>query len=314
MGVTVIIPTFDEELHVARCLDSVCGWAERVFVVDSGSTDATPALVEGYRDRGVRLVTHTYEGPAHQKNWALEQLDIPGDWVLFLDADESVTPELRDVILRATSGDTAVCGYFLNRRIIWEDRWMRHGGWFPNWNLRLFRKGRARYELREVHEHMLVDGPTAFLRGHLLHEDLRDISFFIAKHNRYSDAEAREYGRVLDGTRDGYARLFTRDPLARRRWIKTRLWARLPCKPLIYFLWAYFVRLGFLDGPVALRFHLMHAMFKQFDALKLWELRRRARASQPTPQRAPGTGSRPTTESHTRTPPAEAPAIADAAR
>ena len=248
------------------------GWADRVFVVDSFSTDATPEIARAFADQGVELVSHRYDGPADQKNWALDHLSIASDWILFLDADEAVTPELERAIVAAT-GDpsTTACGFFINRRILWYGRWIRRGGWFPNWNLRLFRRGRARYEMRRVHEHMIVDGPTASLDGWLDHEDLRDLSFSIAKHNRYSTSEAQEYVAGVSG--DDYGRLFTRDALSRKRWIKTRIWAPLPGKGLWYFLWAYVIRLGFLDGMPGLRFHAMHAMYKQFDELKLWELR-----------------------------------------
>lgn len=274
-NVTVLIPVRDEELHLRACLESVYAWAARVVVIDSYSTDATCQIVADFAERRVELVQHEYAGPADQKNWALDHLDISTDWILFLDADELVTPELADEIRDVTSrSDDAICGYFLNRRIIWYGRWIRFGGWFPNWNLRLFRTGRARYQMRRVHEHMLVNGATARLDAHLIHEDMRDLHHSIAKHNRYSELEALEYREILAGELDGYARLWTRDPLARRRWVKTRVWARLPGKGLLYFLWAYFVRLGFLDGWHGLRYHALHAVFKHFDEMKLWELRR----------------------------------------
>jgi glycosyltransferase involved in cell wall biosynthesis len=272
MSVTVIIPTFDEALHIEACLASVSAWARRVYVLDSFSTDATVALAEGF-GAPVEVVQHAYDGPADQKNWALDNLAIDSDWVLFLDADELVTPELRDEIERVTQAqENAVCGYFINRRIIWHGQWIRHGGWFPNWNLRLFRFGKARYHMRRVHEHMISEGPTAHLEGHLVHEDLRDLTHAIDKHNRYSNLEAQEYLAARHGAADDYARLFTRDPLARKRWLKHYVWSKLPCKALCYFAYAYFLRLGFLDGRVGLRYHALHAIFKHFDALKLWEL------------------------------------------
>ncbi|MEM7306325.1 MAG: glycosyltransferase family 2 protein [Planctomycetota bacterium] len=275
MSVTVLIPVKNEELHLRQCLAAVVGWADRVVVVDSFSSDGTLEVAASFAGRGVEVVQHEYAGPADQKNWALDHLGLDTDWVLFLDADEVVSPELAREIAAATgSDDNPVAGYFLNRRIIWCGRWIRHGGWFPNWNLRLFRRDRARYEMRRVHEHMVVDGPTDKLDGCLIHEDLRDLTHAIAKHNRYSNDEALEYAEVLEGKSDGYARLFSRDPLARRRWIKTKLWARLPGKGALYFVWCYAVRLGFLDGQIGLRYHLMHAIYKHFDEMKLWELRR----------------------------------------
>ena len=285
---TVIVPVKNEELHLVACLESVVGWARRIVVVDSFSDDRTTEIARSFAGRGVELVQHAYAGPADQKNWALDALDIATEWVLFLDADERVTPELATEIERSTASPDAADGYFLNRRILWCGRWIRHGGWFPNWNLRLFRFGRARYEMRRVHEHMVCDGPTQKLEGHLIHEDLRDLTHAIDKHNRYSNAEAHEYKALRSGRSDAYGRLFTRDPLARRRWIKTRVWAHLPLKPLWYFLWCYGVRLGFLDGTLGLRYHLLHAMFKYFDELKLWELER----AQPRPRALEAPSSR----------------------
>ncbi len=273
MSLTVIVPTFNESVHLHRCLESLGRHADRVVVLDSNSTDDTVAIARRFEAHGVSVVQHAYAGPADQKNWALDHLDIQTDWVLFLDADETITPELWREILDVTRRkDNPISGYFLNRRIVWYGKWIRFGGWFPNWNLRLFRFGRARYEQRRVHEHMLVDGGVASLQHHLIHEDLRDLTHSIAKHNRYSSHEALEYQEALGGRSDGYARFWTRDRLARRRWIKLHLWAPLPGKALWYFLWCYFLRLGFLDGVYGLRYHLMHAMFKHFDECKLWEL------------------------------------------
>lgn len=282
MTLTVIIPVKDEELHIQRCLDSVLDVADRIYVIDSGSTDRTCKIVGQYtaRHENVSLVHHGYEGPARQKNWALDALPAETSWVMFLDADESVSPDLARALLRATDdggerADPPVVGWFINRRILFHGRFIRHGGWYPNWNLRLIRRGAGRYEDRRVHEHMQVSGPTAFLTGDLIHEDLRDLSFSIAKHNRYSSDEAAEYEQAAG---DSYGRLFSRDPLARRRWIKTRVWARLPLKAPLYFLWCYVIRLGFLDGRQGFWFHVMHAMYKQFDELKQWE-RREARTA-----------------------------------
>lgn len=317
MSLTVIVPTLDEALHVEASVRSALPVADRVFVVDSGSTDGTQDIVLrlAAEDDRVVLVHHPYEGPAAQKNWALDHLAIDTRWVLFLDADERLSPECVRSMAQVTRGrppvptegegrpavdrdahrdgrrderDDEPVGYFVNRRILFFGRFIRRGGWYPNWNLRLIRRGRGRYEQRRVHEHMVVDGETAFLHGDLLHEDHRDLTFSIAKHNRYSSDEAWEYERAAG---DGYARLFTRDPLARRRWLKTRVWARLPFKGPLYFVWAYVIRLGFLDGAEGLRFHMMHAMYKQFDELKQWERRRMGRAGEKVG--APATGPTP---------------------
>lgn len=278
----VIIPVLDEALHLERCLRSLEPLQAEVWVVDSGSTDGTREIARAHQGAGVRLVEHPYEGPADQKNWALDELPLRAPWVLFLDADEWLTADgCEEILARIGDEDSETVAWRINRKIVWHGRWMRWGGWYPNWNVRLVRRGAGRYEQRRVHEHLLVDGPVGELSEPMIHEDLRDLSFFISKHDRYSTAEAHEYARVSREGQDGYGRLLSRDPLARRRWVKTRIWARLPLKPLWYFIYAWVLRGGFLDGAVGLRFHLMHAIFKGFDELKLWELERQAPTDDP---------------------------------
>jgi len=171
-------------------------------VVDSYSADRT---VEIAREAGANVVQHVFEGYARQKNWALENVPFRSDWVLILDADERVPAELAPEISGIVAADgNGYEGFYLNRKLIFYGKWIRHCGWYPSWNLRLFRRGHGRYEQREVHEHLLLDGKAGYCQHELIHEDLRDMSFWIAKHNRYSSQEARELDLVRRGvsTRD----------------------------------------------------------------------------------------------------------------
>ena len=157
--VSVLIPTFNEEVNLADCLASVCGWAEDVWVVDSFSADRT---VEIARETDVNVVQHVFEGYAQQKNWALENVPFRGDWVLILDADERVSPELAAEVSGIVAADgNGYDGFYLNRKLIFYGKWIRHCGWYPSWNLRLFRRRHGRYEQREVHEHLLLDGTAS---------------------------------------------------------------------------------------------------------------------------------------------------------
>ncbi|HLP84462.1 MAG TPA: glycosyltransferase family 2 protein, partial [Phycisphaerales bacterium] len=194
-NVTVIIPTFNEEANLPYAIESVKGWADAVFVVDSESTDSTREIAQQH---GATVVVQPWLGYARQKNWALTNLPITTEWVFILDADEAITPQLRDEILMIARGDPAlqsVTGYYVNRLTYFLGKPIKHCGYFPSYNLRLFKRGKARYEEREVHEHMIVDGPTSRMRNLMLHEDRRGLEHLIAKHNRYSTLEARELTR-----------------------------------------------------------------------------------------------------------------------
>lgn len=287
-GITVIIPTFNEQLNVPHALRSVAGWADKVFLVDSESTDRTRQIAE---QAGATVVVQKWLGYAKQKNWALDTLPIDTNWVFILDADESVTPALRDEMLAIAARDPATVvesGFYVNRLTYFLGRPIRHGGFFPSYNLRLFKHGRARYEEREVHEHMIVDGPTDRLRGMMLHEDRRGLEHFIAKHNRYSTLEARELwkGRRRDSA--GHAQELEMG-IAVRRWLKYTVQPKLPLVGLWRFIYMYVVRLGFLDGLTGFRFCLLLSIYDTFIGLKLAELRalqREADAAQPVEARS----------------------------
>lgn len=270
---SVLIPTYNEELNLADCLRSVGGWANEVWVVDSFSTDRS---LEIAREYSAKVIQHAYEGPAQQKNWALENLDFENEWVLILDADERVSPELAREIKRIISADgDGYDGFYLNRRFIFYGRWIKHCGWYPSWNLRLFRHRLGRYEDREIHEHIILNGPVGYCRYDLIHEDLRDMTAWIAKHNRYSTHEAREVDRLLRGVkRKTVAPSFWKGGVQRKRFIKERIWPYVPGQGLVFFFYLYLFRLGFLDGKQGLQFCIMQAIFQQFNTVKLWELRR----------------------------------------
>ena len=268
---SVLVPTLDEELNLPDCLDSVAGWADEVFVVDSYSRDRTVAIAS---ERGADVVQHPFESYSRQKNWALETLPFRNEWLLILDADERVTSELRCDIERAlVSGGHD--GYYLNRRVIFLGTWIRHAGWYPSWNLRLFRHRLGRYDDREVHEHVVLNGRVGYLEHDLLHDDRRGLEAFIARHNRYSTFEARARLKAECHASDR-ARLpvsLLASPVQRKRFIRERVWPRLPAKPLVLFLYMYVFRQGFLDGHAGLALCVFHAFQEFMVGLKLAESR-----------------------------------------
>lgn len=273
-GIEVVMIVRDEEMNLPHSLGSLRGWADRVWVIDSGSTDRT---VEVARALGAEVVHQPWLGYARQKNWALDNLPIAAPWVLILDADESVLPELRSALCGIAArdpGSVPEAAFHVNRHFVFLGGVIRHCGYYPSWNVRFLKCGKARYEEREVHEHMVVQGPVGFLPGELEHNDRRPLEHHIAKHNRYSTLEARA---ILDQERCNRAgnlpaRLLG-GPLERRRWVKRHLYPRLPAKFLFRFLWMYFLKLGFLDGRAGLRFSLFISAYELQIEQKLIEMR-----------------------------------------
>ncbi len=194
--VSVLIPVKNEERNLAACLQSV-SWADECVVVDSGSTDRTKEIAAEY---GAQLIPFSYQpGNPKKKNWALENYKFKNDWILILDADERITEDLAREIAGVLKNPKCN-GYYLNRRFFFLDRWIRHAGYFPSWNLRLFRLGSARYEFmpdfssqtgdNEVHEHMILNGEAGKLTAPMDHFAYPDVFTFLEKHNRYSSWEA----------------------------------------------------------------------------------------------------------------------------
>jgi glycosyltransferase involved in cell wall biosynthesis len=260
--VSVVVLTWNEERNLEPCLASVAGWTEQIFVVDSGSTDATLGIA---RDFGAAIVAHPFDSHARQWRWALDELPIRSPWVLALDADQRVTVELRDAIIDALgrpAGPDTPDGYFVNRRQVFRGRWIRHGGYYPKWLLKLFRRGAAVIDDGDlVDHHFRVPGRTARLQGDLVEDNRNEtrISDWIEKHNRYAQRQARE--ELARPGAGGRARLLG-NPDERTTWLKRR-WIRLPLyvRPFGYFAYRYVVRLGFLDGKEGFVFHFMQALW-----------------------------------------------------
>jgi glycosyltransferase involved in cell wall biosynthesis len=275
-GISVLILTLNEEANLSKALES-SRFADRIYVIDSGSVDKTEEVA---RASGALFVRHHWEGFAGQKNWALTNLPIITDWVFFLDADETITPELAGELLRISNVNTAsgVMGYYVNRHFIWRGKRIRHCGYYPSWNLRYFRKGKARYEDREVHEHILIDGPTQYLRGELRHEDTRGRDFIWAKHLRYAELEAKEMMKLRladQGTRITGDLLGS--PPERRRAIKEMIWPVLPARALLRFIYMYVLRGGVFDGLAGLDLCLFVSRYENEISKRYRELRNDSR-------------------------------------
>ena len=266
--ISAIVLTLNEEKNLPDCLESLKGVADEVFVVDSGSTDATCEIAARY---GAKVVVHPFENYALQRNWAIDNLPIAGEWVLNLDADERLTPELAAEIrerLPRTPAETA--GFLLRKRTIFLGRWIRHGGHYPAWHLRVMRTGAGRCEDRLYDQHFYVSGAVQKLQGDLIDTLTPDLATFTARHLRWAALEAAEHEAPANAVGRIRGRLATDNAIERRRWWRD-WYARLPLfvRPTAYFLYRYVVRLGFLDGRAGLVFHVLQGFWFRFlvDAL-----------------------------------------------
>jgi glycosyltransferase involved in cell wall biosynthesis len=281
LPVSVIVAARNEEKNLPSCLESLRDAGE-VYVIDSQSTDATPEIARSF---GAKVVQFHYQGGWPKKRqWAMENLPLAYDWILLVDADEALTPELSEEI-RAAVEKANIDGYYVSLRMYFLGRLLRHGG-AGFWKLSLFRRGKGRYECRlknqdasmadmEVHEHVVVEGSTVRLRNPLVHRNVESLSRYIQKHDEYSNWEARV---LLRRERDSsehieLAPAFFGTQAQRRRWLKKKLFA-LPGSPILLFLYRYFLRAGFLDGVPGLIYCGFQAVQMFHTKAKIYELRR----------------------------------------
>lgn len=270
---TVVVLTRNDERHIARCLESVAGVADQALVVDSFASDETVALA---KENGAEVRHRAWISFSNQFNWALDQLDDDTEWVLRLDADEYLTPELRDEIAARLPGlEGDVNGVSVDRRLVFQGCKIAHGGVYPVRTVRLFRRGRGRCEDRWINERILVDGPVVHFAGELIDENLESLSDWIERHNRYASREAVD---LLDRDHDFLGR--SREDAGGRssgRGALERLYFLLPAglRAFLFFLYRYYLRLGFLDGKAGTTFHFLQGFWYRYlvDA-KVREVRR----------------------------------------
>lgn len=267
--VTVMIFTLNEEIHLPSCLAAL-SWADDVVVVDSFSTDGTEAIA---RRAGARFFQHRFAGFGSQRNWALDHAAPRHDWVLMMDADERVTPELAEEIAGVIEpAPTQVGAYRLRRRLYMWGRWVRYSSLYPNWVVRLIHRSHVRYVDRGHAETQSVHGEIRQLENDLIDENLRPIEEWFGRQNRYARKEA-DYELAAEERQRGWVTLLSRDPLVRRAAIKKVSW-RLPMRPVAYFLYAYIWRRGFLDGKDGLIFCLMKALYQGMIVVHKYDTQR----------------------------------------
>jgi glycosyltransferase involved in cell wall biosynthesis len=251
--VSVIILTLNEEKNIEDCIGSVLGLADEIFVVDSFSTDGTLKAAEKY---GVKVCQHAFENFAQQRNWAQDNLPLKNEWVFHIDADERVSRELSLELSRVFSSGPVADGFMFSRRTVFKGQWIKHGGHYPVYHLRIFKKSLGRSEERYYDQNYIVNGEVARIKGDLINIINPELESWKARHRRWAYLEAREVlfnkSRILNIGLKG-------NPIERRNWFRYRVYYRLPlfARALGYFFIRYILLLGFLDGVQGLFFHFM---------------------------------------------------------
>ena len=272
-----IVLTYNEEIHLPRLLQSIAGLSAPVFILDSGSTDRT---IEIGKESGAVVLQHPFENHPKQWDFALKNFPVQTPWVICLDADQVVTPELKNHLLNFREDDhVGIDGIYFNRKNFFKGKWIKHGGYYPFYLLKMIRFGVGYSDINENMDHrFVVHGKTEIWKdGYLLEENLKEnnIRFWIDKHNRYSDLVAQE-----EVERMRTAKAQTENPNFwgspnERKASRKKLWWKLPryVRPLLYFMQRMIFQLGILDGRTGIIFHFLQGFwFRLIVDIKIDEI------------------------------------------
>ncbi len=264
LDISTIILTFNEEIHIERCIKNASAFSKKIYVVDSYSTDKTVQIAEAL---GATVLQNTFINQSVQFQWALDNCPIDTDWVMRLDADEYMLPALQaEIIEKFPKLPPEITGLCLKRRHHFLGSWIRRGDRYPVTLLRIWKLGHAHIENRWMDEHIVLDiGKSMILDNDFVDDNLNNVSWFIAKHNAYATREMVEiinqkyalFGNkaAVMAAENGQAKL--------KRLIKEKLYNRLPIffRPILYFIYRYFIRLGILDGVEGFAYHFMQGLW-----------------------------------------------------
>jgi len=266
--VAIVILTYNEEVNIRSCLKSVQGLTDEVFIVDSFSTDNTLAVAKDDTDK---IYQNAWVHWAHQRNWALDNLPISYAWVFFLDADERLTEELCAELAETLTNPAApaVEGYYIKRNFYFMGRWLKHGGYRADYILRLIRKDKARSVGSGAREYVMVQGRLGRLSGQMIHEDHKDLGFWIDKHNKLALLEAEELLRLeTQLLTEAQPQIQEGKKIEHgfRKWLREKIWVRMPIliRPFCYFFYRYVVQLAFMDGKEGFIYCFLHGLWYPF--------------------------------------------------
>jgi glycosyltransferase involved in cell wall biosynthesis len=265
MLLSVIIMTKNEAANLPTCLVSLQALNAEIFIVDSGSSDRTTEIA---KEAGCQIFYHTWVNHAKQFNWALQNLPITTPWIMRLDADEHLTPELvAELQSTLPQAPKEITGYEVKRRVFFMGRWIRHGGYYPTWLLRVWRTGLGTCEQRWMDEHIILsEGKVVNLKNDIIDENKKGLTFWTGKHNSYADREVKDLFGIIEEEQDELLDRTLTSQASQRRWVKKNLYARSPLflRAFIYFLMRYIIGLGFLDGKEGLIFHFLQGFWYRF--------------------------------------------------
>jgi len=276
--IAAIILTYNEEPHLARCINSLSGIADEIIVVDSFSHDQTTRIA---KELGARVYQNPFVNQAVQFNWSLKNCEIQSEWILRIDADEYLDNHVNLNIIEYLSAlSPEINGLIIRRKIIFMGQSLLHGGWYPKWNLRIFRQGFGECENRWMDEHIVLkEGYAQQIKLDFVDENLNDLSWWTTKHNNYSTREAIDYFLQKDKFQADHSvkpRFWGVDA-ERKRWLKAKYHSfPLFIRPFLNFIYRYIFQLGVLDGKSGLIWHVLQGFWYRFlvDA-KIYELKRR---------------------------------------
>ena len=276
--ISVIILTFNEEKHIARCIKSLSAFTDKVFIVDSGSTDKTVEIAESL---GAKVSVNQWVNYATQFNFGIENNPFKTKWLMRMDSDEYVLPELSEEINQKLSTTPAeISGMYIKRRVIFFEKWIKHGAFYPMWLMRIWRNGHGICEESWMDEHIkLFQGNVIHLEKDLVDHNLNNITWWTQKHNLYSIREVIDILNIKYNFRDFVAvepKLFGTQE-ERKRYLKVK-YASVPLftRPIFYFIYRYFLRLGFIDGRQGLMWHFLQGFWYRFLIdVKIYEIYQR---------------------------------------
>lgn len=256
-----LILTYNESIHIERAIKNVINWADKVIVLDSNSQDDTAHIAEKL---GAEVIFRKFDDYKNQRQYAIEYCKNLTDWMLFLDADEYLLPELKTEISAEISSHKNIAGYYINRRAVFMGRWIKYGGYYPTYLLRLFKPETAVLD-EAINEHVTVQGLVQKLKYDFVDHSLKSIEFWTEKHNKYTNLEAEDlWNAKTQNVKSENLRFSIQ--VERKKWIRQNIWNHLPLllKPFLYFIYRYFFRMGFLDGKEGFIYHLLQGGWRYF--------------------------------------------------